>query len=448
MPKALLIHATDPDLELAEQPPNPFPVLGVTTIAALFPEEWKVSVIDEDIQRVDLSKDADLVGISTLTLNAPHAYGLADAFRIRGMPVIMGGMHPSALPEEALEHCDTVVVGEAEGVFSQILDEFSRGSMRRIYRGDQVDLTKVPSPRLDLLKRVHRKILQPVQATRGCPHDCEFCSVTPFFGHRYRLRPISAVVADIEAMLDSARSNIIFFVDDNIAGRPDYAKELFKNLIPLKIRWASFASVAMALDREVMELARKSGCIELFIGFESIHQENLDLSGKKWVRTDKMKEYVRIFHDHGIIVEGAFIFGYDYDSRDVFRKTVDFVQTTGIQVPVFGILTPYPATKLRARLEKEGRLLPAASDWRLYDGSHALFNPAEMSPDELEEGFLWAKKYCCAPRSTLKRMLRAPKANWLMALGLNFSMRAGRMRQIHQRWPKHNKGPLVRPASW
>jgi radical SAM superfamily enzyme YgiQ (UPF0313 family) len=448
MPKALLIHATDPDLELAEQPPKPFPVLGATTIASLFPREWEVSVVDEDIQRVDLSQDADLVGISTLTLNAPHAYKLADAFKERGVTVLMGGMHPSALPEEALEHCDAVVVGEAEEIFSKVLDDFSRGSMRAIYRGGLVDITKVPGPRLDLLQRSHREILQPVQATRGCPNDCEFCSVTPFFGHRYRLRPISAVVAEIDAMLDYGRSNIIFFVDDNIAGRPDYAKELFKSLIPLKIRWASFSSVAMASDREVMELARKSGCIELFIGFESIYQENLDLAGKNWVRTDMMKEYIRIFHDHGIIVEGAFIFGQDYDSKDVFRKSVDFIQTTGIQVPVFGILTPYPATRLRARLEREGRLLPEASDWRLYDASHVLFRPAKMSPEELEEGFLWAKKYCCAPRSTLMRMFRAPSANWLMALGLNFSMRAGRMRQIHQRWPKNIKGPLARPASW
>jgi radical SAM superfamily enzyme YgiQ (UPF0313 family) len=448
MPKALLIHATDPDLELAEQPPKPFPVLGVTTVASLFSGEWEVSVVDEEIQRVDLSQDADLVGISTLTLNAPHAYKLADAFKEMKVPVLMGGMHPSALPEEALEHCNAVVVGEAEDVFSKVLDDFSRGTMRGIYRGGLVDLAKVPGPRLDLLQQSHREILQPVQATRGCPNNCEFCSVTPFFGHRYRLRPISAVVAEIEAMLDYGRSNIIFFVDDNIAGRPDYAKELFKSLIPLKIRWASFSSVAMASDREVMELARKSGCIELFIGFESIYQENLDLAGKNWVRTDMMKEYIRVFHDHGIIVEGAFIFGQDYDSKDVFRKSVDFIQATGIQVPVFGILTPYPATKLRARLEREGRLLPEASDWRLYDASHVLFRPAKMSPEELEEGFFWAKKYCCAPRSTLMRMFRAPRANWLMALGLNFSMRVGRMRQIHQRWPKHIKGPLARPASW
>ena len=249
-------------------------------------------------------------------------------------------------------------------------------------------------------------------------------------------------------MLDFSPSNIIFFVDDNIAGKPDYAKELFKNLVPLKIRWASFASITMTRNREIVELAGKSGCIELFVGFESIYQQNLDLSGKKWVRADMMKEYAKIFHDYGIIVEGAFIFGHDCDSKDVFRRTVDFVQTSGIQMPVFGILTPYPATKLRARLQKEDRLLPEASDWRRYDGSHVLFRPAKMSPEELEEGFLWAKKYCCAPRSILTRMFRAPKANWLMALGLNFSMRAGRMQQIHHRWPKNTKGPLTRPTSW
>ncbi|MCP4667471.1 MAG: radical SAM protein, partial [Deltaproteobacteria bacterium] len=176
-------------------------------------------------------------------------------------------------------------------------------------------------------------------------------------------RPVSSVVSEIEAMLDRGHSHIIFFVDDNISGRPDYAKELFKSLVPLKIKWGSFASVAMTRDRELMDLARKSGCIELFIGFESIHQENLDASNKKWVRVDRMKEDIKVFHDYGIIVEGSFIFGHDHDTKDIFRRTVEFVQTSGIQVPVFGVLTPHPATRLRARLEKEGRLLPEASDW-------------------------------------------------------------------------------------
>ena len=448
MPKAILVHATDPDIELAEQPSTPFPVLGVTTVAALFPDDWDVSVIDEDSQHIENAGQADLVGISTLTVNAPHAYETADDFRGRGIPVVMGGMHPSALPNEALEHCDAVVVGEAEEIFSRVLDDFETGKMSGVYRGKLADLSRAPRSRFDLLSEKQRKTLQSVQATRGCPRDCEFCSVTPFFGHKYRTRPVSSVVSEIEAMLERGGSRIIFFVDDNISGRPDYAKELFKALVPLDIRWGSFASVAMARDRELMELARKSGCIELFIGFESILQENLDASNKKWVRVDKMQEDIRIFHDHGIIVEGAFIFGHDHDAKDVFKRTVEFVQTNGIQVPVLGLLTPHPATRLRARLEKEGRLLPEASDWRLYDGAHVLFSPARMSPEELEEGFLWAKKYCCAPRSIFKRLFRAPKKNRLIALGLNFSMRGGRMRQIRRRWPRKERGRLRRPGAW
>ena len=448
MPKALLIHATDPELQLSEQPEMAFPVLGVTTIASLFPHNWEITIVDENMMPVDTSAPADLVGISTLTLDAPHAYELAEAFKRRGIPVIMGGMHPSSMPDEALQHCDAVVIGEAEGIFERILDDFDNSRMRGIYRGEQVDMASIPRPRLDLLQRKSRKVLQSVQATRGCPHHCSFCSVTPFFGHKYRMRPVSLVIDDIRAMLETVNTHTIFFVDDNIAGVPDYAKELFRALIPLNIKWGSFASVAMTRDRELLALARDSGCIELFVGFESLEQQNLDMSEKKWVRTDRMQEYVKIFHDYGIIVEAAFIFGHDHDKKDIFAKTVDFVQTTGIQVPVFGIMTPYPATRLRARLEKEQRLLPEADDWRLYDGSHVLFQPMHMSPEELEEGYLWAKKYCCAPRSIFKRMFRAPKAHWLTALGLNFSMRAGRMRQIHQRWPKKTKGKLIRPGTW
>ncbi|MCP4667336.1 MAG: radical SAM protein, partial [Deltaproteobacteria bacterium] len=233
MPKAILVHATDPELELAEQPSMPFPVLGVTTVAALFPDDWDVAVIDEDFQQMENAGEADLVGISCLTINAPHAYERADDLRQRGIPVVMGGMHPSALPKEALEHCDAVVVGEAEGVFSRLLHDFARGRMKGVYRGELVDLSRTPRPRFDLLSHRQRKTLQSVQATRGCPRDCEFCSVTPFFGHKYRTRPVSSVVSEIEAMLDRGHSHIIFFVDDNISGRPDYAKELFRSLVPL-----------------------------------------------------------------------------------------------------------------------------------------------------------------------------------------------------------------------
>lgn len=448
MPKVLLIHATDKSLLVAEQPPIPFPVLGLITVATLFPKGWEVAVIDESMEVVDLEASADLVGISTLTLDAYHAYGLADHFCARGIPVLMGGMHPSAMPAEALKHADAVVVGEAENVLDRVLSDFKDGRMRGAYKNENPpDLANVPRPRFDLLHPRHRYFLHSVQATRGCPRDCEFCSVTPFFGHQYRLRPVKEVIADLQASFEEARSRTVFFVDDNIAGQADYAKELFEALIPLKIKWGSFASVTMTRDRKLMELAAKSGCIELFIGFESLSQNNLDRSNKSWVRADRMQEYIKIFHHYGIIVEGAFIFGHDEDHKDVFRRTVDFVQKNGIQVPVFGILTPYPATRLRARLDVEGRLLPEAADWRLYDGSHVLFKPVHMTPEELEEGFLWAKKFCCAPRSIFSRMFRAPRANWLTAVGLNFSMRSGRMQQIKDRWPR-SKGPLVNPRTW
>jgi len=448
MPKALLIHATEKFLVVAEQPLSVFPVLGVITVASLFPENWEITIVDEAIEQIDLARKADLVGISTLTLNASRAYDLADHFRNKGMPVLMGGMHPSALPEQSLRHADAVVVGEAEGIFDRVLLDLGKGRMKGIYKSEELpDITKVPHARFDLLHPKHRRFIHSIQATRGCPHDCDFCSVTPFFGHRYRPRPVEDVVHDLRVSLEQASSRTVFFVDDNIGGNPRYAKEVFRALIPLKIKWGSFASVAFTRDRELLDLAVQSGCIELFIGFESISQENLDASHKSWVRVDRMKEDIKIFHDSGIIVEGAFIFGHENDRKDIFRRTVDFVQTAGIQVPVFGILTPYPATRVRTKLSNEGRLLPESSDWRLYDGSHVLFRPAHMSPEELEEGFLWAKKYCSAPRSIFRRMFRAPRTNWLTALGLNFSMYFGRMKQIRERWPR-SKGRLLRPGTW
>ncbi|MBU0681489.1 MAG: B12-binding domain-containing radical SAM protein [Proteobacteria bacterium] len=448
MPKALLIHATDPNLHCAEQPPTPFPVLGITTLAALFPDHWQLELIDENFEKADTSRDADLVIISTLTLNAPHAYEMAAVFKKRNIPILMGGMHPSACPEEAIKHCNALVIGEAEGVFHKVLADFEAGTMAGVYKGETIDLSTVPSPRLDYLPASHFKTLGPVQATRGCPYDCDFCSVTTFFGHKYRFRPVETVIADVKAVLQRTKSNIIFFVDDNIAGNPTYAKKLFTALIPLKIRWGSFASITMSNDLELMALAEKSGCVQLFIGFESIQQENLDNSHKKWVQVDKMKDHIKIFHDHGVIIEGSFVFGHDQERKDIFARTAHFIQEHGIQVPVFGVLTPYPATRLRKRLEDAGRLLPAASDWRLYDATHVLFQPMHMSPEELEEGLLWIKKYCGSPSTIFKRVLKGPRKNSLMALGINFSMFTGRMRQINERWPKKIKGPLVRPGSW
>ncbi|MBW2040030.1 MAG: B12-binding domain-containing radical SAM protein [Deltaproteobacteria bacterium] len=442
--KAYLIHAIDKSLIITEQPAFPFPVLGITTVAALFPEkEWEVKVVDEDAEPVDLGVEADLVGISTLTLNAPHAYELADHFRSRWIPVVMGGLHVTYEPEEALRHCNSVVLGEAEGIMPRLLVDFDKGAMKRSYLPPHPfpDFGR-PYARRDLLRRHQHRYLFAVQATRGCPHQCEYCSVPLFFGNQHRPRPVREVVMEIKEVSDYYHKLYVFFVDDNIGGTPQYAKELFRALIPLKIRWASFASLKMAEDPELLDLAAKSGCAQLFIGFESLEQINLDMAGKSWVRTEKFAQDVRALHQAGIIVQGAFIFGHDGDTKDIFHRTVEFVQKSGIEVPVFVILTPYPGTLLRRRLLLERRLLPDSDDWRKYDGSHVLFRPALMTPEELQEGYFWAKKYCCAPRSIFSRLSHAPLKNFPLALTLNFSMWRNKMRQINARW----EGPLRAPA--
>jgi radical SAM superfamily enzyme YgiQ (UPF0313 family) len=255
---------------------------------------------------------------------------------------------------------------------------------------------------------------------------------------------VQDVIAEIREVSNTHSRHNFFFVDDNIGGTPRYAKELFRALIPLKIRWASFASLKMSEDPELLDLAAASGCQQLFIGFESLDQANLDRAGKSWAATERFSEHVHDFHQAGIIVQGAFIFGHDDDTRDIFRRTVDYVQASGMEVPVFSILTPYPGTALRQRLIREGRLLEESNDWRKYDVGHVLFRPARMTADELQEGYLWAKKYCSAPRSIISRLWRAPLKNIPLAMILNFSMWRSKMREIHAKWT----GPLQAPARW
>jgi len=358
---------------------------------------------------------------------------------------VMGGLHVSNEPDEALQHCDAVVRGEAEGVMPALLGDYTKGELKKIYQSPKPPPAYGrPYARRDLLRRSHQRHICAVQATRGCPHNCEFCSVPLFFGYKYRPRPVQDVVAEIKEVSNAYSRLNIFFVDDNIGGTPRYAKELFRALIPLNIRWASFASLKMSEDAQLLDLAAKSGCTQLFIGFESLDQINLDSAGKSWAKTKSFTQHVHDFHRAGIIVQGAFIFGHDDDTRDIFRRTVEYVQASGMEVPVFSILTPYPGTALRRRLIKEGRLLPESDDWRKYDVGHVLFRPTLMTPDELQEGYLWAKKYCSAPRSIITRLWRAPLKNIPLALILNFSMWRSKMREIHAKW----HGPLRAPAQW
>jgi len=366
------------------------PPINLGVIAALTPPDIEVAVTDENITIVDLEKDVDLVGITTLTVTANRAYEIADSFRARGITVILGGIHASLLPEEAAQHADSVVIGEAEDLWAIVIADFQAGNLKPTYKAEKrPTLKNLPMVRRDLFDRSKYLGKNTVFTTRGCPFDCTFCSVTTYFGKSYRNRPIDEIVAEIKTL---PQNEIIFFMDDNIAGNPKFAKELFRALILLKIRWLSQCSVTIAHDDELLSLAAQSGCIDLFLGIESISTASLAEVGKKINKVEEYEEVIRKIHDHGIAIHGFFIFGFDEDDAEVFDRTADFAIKNKIETAQFDLLTPYPGTKFYDKIMAEGRLL--STDWSRY-GYELLFEPKKISAETLhrKQQEVWRKFY-------------------------------------------------------
>lgn len=410
-----------------------FPRLSLTTIAGLTPPDVDIRLIDESVEEVDLKADVDLVGISVMSFMAPRAYEIADHFRTRGIKVVLGGIHPSMLPEEAKEHADTVVVGEAEETWPRLLEDFKKGEMKPFYRmAGYPNLDKIPVPRRDLLKKDAYMTTNCVQTTRGCPFNCEFCSVTIFCGNTFRLRPIEEVIKEVEGI----EGEFIAFVDDNIAGNKEYAKKLFKALIPLRKKWGSQCSLTMARDPELMDLARQSGCVAMFVGIETLSEENLASANKSFNRIKEYEKQIAIFHDHGMMVNAGMIFGFDYDDESVFERTVDFLIKNRIELVLFSILCPLPGTKLHTRLDSEGRIIDR--NWAHYDGRHVVFKPKLLSPEALEDGYFWAYHKFYSIPSIAKRILH-PQQRIFSRLALNYGYR-----RMVLRAPEGRLSPLSR----
>lgn len=405
-----------------------FPQLALSIIASLTPKEWDIHITDENVDDVDFDREVDLVGITVMTAAAPRAYEIADTFRKRGVKVVLGGMHPTALPEEAIQHADAVVIGEAEGIWERVIEDFNRGTLKKFYSSDnRPDLSNLPLPRRDLLKDGAYFAKNTVQTTRGCPFDCSFCSVSNFFGRTYRMRPVKDVIKEIEGL----KGKFIAFLDDNIVGNLRYAKELFRALIPERKWWAGQASLNFVKDREVLKLLKESGCKFLFIGFESLSQANLREIGKKFNIVSKFKEAVKKIHDYGIGVEGAFVFGFDNDDKDVFKRTLEFVNKARIDFAQFGILTPFPGTRLYKKLEEENRIIDR--DWAKYDIDHVVFKPKLMSPEELCEGTGWVLKNFYSYKSILKRILNLGNRAF-PSLPLFAAVNTSYHRTVYTRW--------------
>jgi len=396
-----------------------FSRLSLMTVAALFPPDAEIKLINDSLDEIDFDEKVDMVGITTITCTAPRAYEIADRFREKGIPVIMGGIHPSVLPEEASLHADAIVIGEAEGVMNELINDFKKGELKKFYKSsERPDLKNLPLPRKDLLfgNKFYRE-MDLIQTTRGCPFNCDFCSVSDFFGRTYRTRPITDVIKEIKQLKNK---KVIFFVDDNIAGIPDYAKQLFKELIPLKIKWFSQASVIFAKDKELLKLAALSGCKALFVGFESISHESLKQVGKNMNRVNEYSECIKRLHDNGIAVVGAFIFGLDSDDGSVFEKTVEFIEHNKIELASFSILTPLPGTRLYKQMQQQGRIFER--NWEKYTCGEVVFKPKLMSVDELQNGYYWARKQISSYGSIFKRTF-LPNRKSLLFFYINLIMR-------------------------
>ena len=373
------------------------PQLALNLLEGLTPPQHQVTRVEEEIEKIDLDTDCDLVGISSMTSNAPRAYYLADEFRKRGKKVVMGGVHPSILPDEALAHADSVVIGEAEGVWEQVLEDCKMGKLRATYHEPFPSLEKYVQIRH---RRGTRKRLfgaVPVMATRGCPYNCDFCCVHDVFGRKIRHVPVDNVVRDI---VDSEGKTFLF-LDDNIIGDPKYAKQLFQAIKPLNIRWGGQASISFVKETEMMRLAAESGCMGLFFGLESVSKSQLEAMRKSPKDIEHVEEAIKRVKDLGIHFHASMIFGFDNDTMDVFPETLDFLDRSRVSSASLNVLTPYPGTRTYQQYRDEGRLI--TDNWRFYDHNTVVFKPRHMTPLELYAGRLWAVQEFTKFSATAKR---------------------------------------------
>lgn len=372
-------------------------MLSILSVAALTPPGHRLRVVDEQIEDVPWEEDFDLVGITVMTATAPRAYALCRRFGEKGVPVVLGGFHPTFNVDEALENADAVVTGPAGGAWERVVSDAAAGRLQRVYRGSADVEVPMALPR-HLLKQSGYVSVNTCCATLGCRNECAFCSVTSFYdGKRYR-RDVDAVVAHLK----SFDAGFFMFMDDNLTQDRGYAMRLFEAIEPVKKKWAAQVSVEIADDVELLERMRRSGCVGVFIGLESF-SENALCSQNKTIRSPRFyKEAVRVLHEHGMVVEAGLIFGFDSDAPEVFESTLAMLDDVGADAMQASILTPLPGT----RLYRQMRDRIADFDWEHYDYKWAVFEPALMSRQDLQGGLEWINKRFYSPWRILKRLAR------------------------------------------
>ncbi len=395
-------------------------------IAGLTPDYWDIELIDENFDAFEY-RDADLVGITVLTSAAYRAYEIADIYRKKGIKVILGGIHVSMMVDEAEQYADTVVIGEAEGVWNTVIDDFTNNRLKKRYYGELSELNHSATPRRDLFHKSYS--YANIQTTRGCPMSCDFCSVHTFNGSKYRQRPVNEVLDEIETI----ENDKLFIIDDNLIGytkqSAERAVELFKGMINRGIKkdWYCQASLNIADNEEVLKYAAESGCRMILIGIESEKIDQLQETNKKMnikIGIDHYEEAFQKIHKHGISVLGALVFGLDSDSKEDIQNRARFAIDSGIDAMQATIVTPLPGTSLFKRLEKEDRLLYTnfPKDWERYHFHEVSHKPIKMTSDELMVAMdecwstMWdAKTVYRKMLKTLKQTKNAKAATWAFA---------------------------------
>ena len=409
------------------------PRLTLPTLAALTPDDFKVTITDEYVQEIDFDEPCDLVGITSLTAQAPRAYEIADEFCDRGVKVILGGIHPTACSEEAKKHADAVVLGEAETVWRKLLDDFQKGELAPFYKAATFpDLKGLPLPRFSLLDlnkyetfAYSKKPLIPIQTARGCPHGCDFCSVTAFFGRGVRYRPIDEVITEVK----SQNADYYFFVDDNIAVDYERAKALFEALVPLRIKWLGQVDATIHRREDLVKLAAKSGCFAAFIGLESLSAESLKGIGKSFNPVNEYGKILKMFRDAGVLVYASFIFGFDEDDETVFERTVAFLENNRLPLASFAALTPLPGTRLFRRFEAEQRIIE--NGWSKFDMINVVISPSQMSAEKLQQGLWDTYDRFYSRKSVFRRLFFPPTRRILEAWDMNLTTRKMLKKRIH-----------------
>jgi len=412
--------------------------LNLPYVAAVTPVDYEVEIIDEEYEKIIFDANVWLVALSAQTPVSVRAYEVADEFRKLGVKTVMGGPHASTRPEEALQHVDAVIIGEGEFVWPRMLSDLENGELNPVYEGGVAnDLKDLPRPRRDLLNNRFYIPLTMVETTRGCPHQCDFCGVSRFFGHLYRKRPLEDVASELRDLfwpgfrhkmsrfiaglgLDLPyfiERRLVYFVDSNFAADLNYTRKLMDILKDLDVLWWGHTTVDIAWDDDFLERMRESGCIAVNIGFESLSQENLRTMHKSFAGASDYGEAIRRIHERGIGIMGTFVVGFDGEDLSIFDQIHRFVLENRLDWALIFIRTPYPGTSLFEELESSGRLL--TQNWEKYDTLNCVFEPIGMTAQEMERGLRIAWKNIFSFKSIYHRILRSPRIHPMFYFGMN-----------------------------